>query len=305
MFGLGLLLSMLHLATTELVQANICTPAATPIITAPITGVSTSTQMIQVDGNAESNVFVNILDNGQLAASVTSDGSGNFGVGVSLVSGSNSLVAELTDGCGQTSSSAAVLATYTPPSPPPPPPKPTPTPPPQVVSIVNNTNPTIVLPAIAAPTITDSGKGLKLNLTNYPTTAATQPGTVTKTTLLDSVFVTGSTGVAANVAIVVNGKVVADVVSDANGNFGIRVPLEIGTNKVQFIATLGNKTVTRNLTYKRTALVAPLGTTSIITYIVSGGIVIALFGYILFVLARRRKKRESAKRGLSNAPARV
>jgi hypothetical protein len=305
MFSLGLIMGMLHLATAQTVEVNICHIPSTPVISAPLTGVDTVAQGIEVDGTADASTVVDILDNGQEAGSVSSDGSGNFGATIQLSSGSNSIVAEVANNCGQAIDSSAVLATYTPPPPPPPPKKaPAPvTPPPAVVSITESTSPAVILNQIAAPTASLPGKGLKLNLVSSNDAASAQAA-VSQSTSASSVVVSGSTGVAANVAVIVNGKVVADVLSDSSGHFSIRVPLSYGKNKVQFTATLGDKTITKTLKYTRTAAVTGLGLGMVTTSLISGAGAIVLLGLIIVRFYRRRKRREDKERNerFSHAP---
>ena len=236
------------------------------------------------------------MDNGQLVASLTSDGTGAFGTQVQLVSGSNSLVAQVGNACVPTVDSSAVAVTYTPPPPPPPPPNPPvpPSPAPAVVSIANNTNPAIVLPEIIAPTKSLSGAGLTLSLTSVSNGLTTQVGN--QMTTASSVFVTGSTGVAANVVVIVNGKVVADILSAKNGNFGVRVPLSVGKNTVQFKAILGDKTVTGSLNITHTVPGAALGLTAPIFYIPLLIVIIFWIGFFFILLARRRKRKEAEER---------
>jgi hypothetical protein len=314
MFGLGLILAMFHLGTAQTIQVNVCGMPATPVITAPANGTITAIQDMEVDGTADANITVNILDNGQLAGSTTADGTGVFGTTIPLVSGSNSIVAQVGNPCNPTVDSTAVSVTYnapippTPPTPPTPPPKKpaTPaTPAPKVVSVATNSNPATVLPEIAAPTATLSGKGLTLGITGTSNGLSTQPGN--QSTAAKSFFLTGSTGLQANVAIVVNGKVVADVLSSSNGSFGVRIPLSVGKNTIRITATLGDKTVTKGLTITRKTDGIALGLTSIIIY-TSLLLVVAFWVSFFFILAyRRRKRREEeerlAKEGMNNVPA--
>jgi len=307
MFGTALLLGMFHFASSESIQANICGLPDAPVITSPTAPVDTSTQELSIIGTATPNTTVSLLDNSTLAASLTSDGSGNFAGTVELVSGSNSIVAQVGNNCNQTAASTVVTATYTPPPPPPPPKKPVVVvPAPAVVAVTpTNNTPTVFIPIVTTPTQTLSGQGLKLQVTSTDTSTSPDQTPATKTVSSASVYVSGTTGVAANIAVVVNGKVVADIVSGSDGKFNILVPLSVGKNKIQLIATLGNKTVTRNLSYKRTASVVGAGTAMMITYIGTSVTILVLIGLILLSLKRRKSKKEREERERMNQHAPV
>jgi hypothetical protein len=281
-FGLGLLIGVLNLASGEVIQANVCPKPATPVIVLPVDGSTTGSASQLVEGTAGHNVAVAILDNDQLVASVTSDGSGDFAGTIQLVGGSNRIVARVTNDCSQIADSAPSVVTYTPTVPPYPPI----TPPPIVVPITSTSTPITIVPAVIAPTAALSGTGLKLTVTAYAGTDTTTTIPVGQSVTLDSIFVTGSTGVPANVVVVLNGKVIADLVSDRAGHFGLIVPLAIGENKIQFIATLGDQKLVKTLDYTRTAIITKIGPGG---YFLLGAELIAVFVVLVIPFLRRRK----------------
>jgi uncharacterized membrane protein len=74
------------------------------------------------------------------------------------------------------------------------------------------------------------------------------------------------------------------------------VPLSVGKNKIQLIATLGDKTITRNLSYTRTAPVTAIGAAMMITYIGTSIVIFVLVILVIVMLIRRRSKREREER---------
>lgn len=254
MYGIGLLLGLglTFFSTTTTIQTNICnTMPAAPVITSPASGTTTATQEATIGGTATADIAINILDNNQLVASTTADSFGNYGVDVQLSSGSNVLIAQAENNCNQTANSPSITVTYTPPVPPP-----TPTPPvvtptkkasvPAVVSVVAIHNNSASVTPVVSPSTTgqSTSSGLILDIySNYSrnTTAASE-------------FITGSTGIAANVQVVVNGQTIADSISGDNGYFVVRVPLSLGKNNVGFSATAGTSTITKNIQITRSPL---------------------------------------------------
>lgn len=243
MFGtIGLLLGLTFFSTTTTIQSTICsaTLPATPVITAPAGGSTTSTQDTTVSGTANDNITINIFDNSVLVSSTTADGSGNFGVSAALTTGTNTIVAQAESACGQTTNSSSVTVTYTPPVVPLTPPVVVTVP--EVVRVVeSHQSGAVVTPTVTTPAAVVAANGLTLNLNskNFSTSAA-------------SVFLSGSTAISANVEVVDNGNIVADILSDNSGHFSVRVPLSLGKNNIQFIATAGSTTITKNLVVTRT-----------------------------------------------------
>lgn len=104
-------------------------PSVAPVITSPAGGETYTSSSLSVKGTCEAGLVVSLQRNGSAAGSVVCDSTGSFSLLLTLVSGSNSLVAYDLDGLNQSSpASNTVTVTYAPPPPPSPTPIPTPAP---------------------------------------------------------------------------------------------------------------------------------------------------------------------------------
>ncbi|MEX2209406.1 MAG: hypothetical protein WD603_03760 [Patescibacteria group bacterium] len=80
---------------TVTVSGTVCHPdPATPVITAPTDGSTVGTNVIRVSGTATPNEVIRLLRNNADAGSTATDGSGQWSMLITLVSGSNTLVAK-------------------------------------------------------------------------------------------------------------------------------------------------------------------------------------------------------------------
>jgi hypothetical protein len=106
------------------VNASVCDPAAvTPSISSPVSGTAFNRPVITVSGTSTPDQPVAVYRNGTLAGTAAADAIGAFAVPITLVKGSNVLVAH------NCTDSAPVTVSYVPPPVPPPAPPPSPVPP--------------------------------------------------------------------------------------------------------------------------------------------------------------------------------
>lgn len=103
------------------VTAKVCEGAAAPAIIAPPDNTTTLIASTSIVGTANADEVITVYRNGLTAGSTTTDSTGNWTLTITLVAGTNLIVAE--NCIGQ----AGITITYNAPLPPPPP---TPTPPP-------------------------------------------------------------------------------------------------------------------------------------------------------------------------------
>jgi len=244
MFLTTMLFGLLSFATSTTIQTNICGLPSSPIITIPATSLTTSTESLLVQGTSTASQTVNILDNNQLEASVTSDSSGNYGANINLQSGLNTIVAQAENNCSQVANSSSVSATYNPPIPPPTNPPSTP-----ATTTSTSTIPTVTSIATTSSstppsnTAQTNSEGLSMVVFNpsisgsssskaTPIDPSAPPLIISKS----SILLSGNTGIQANVTVYNNKKIIANLESDSNGYFQVLVALNIGTNNFEFIA---------------------------------------------------------------------
>ncbi len=87
-------------------------PPLPPTITNPPNGSTVHVPSIQVDGTAESGTSVSLYRNGTLVGTVVATASGQFGLLIVLVAGTNSLTATATNSVGTSPSSLPVMVSF-------------------------------------------------------------------------------------------------------------------------------------------------------------------------------------------------
>lgn len=223
------------------IESQICPPFSAPVITMPTSDYQTEDNSAALAGTADAGVVVEITDNGGGVGATTAASDGSFNLTVPLGGGANGLQANVTNSCGTTKSSASVTITRIIPTPPPVPIPMSPNPttaqsPPAPPTVVGSLMPVPVAPALPVPA---------------PLTPPTLP--LTPPTILEpkagqrtskpytEVQGTAQAGVA--VQVLVNGRVVAQVIAGADGTFNIQVPLHAGTNTIQVQIVTSNNNI--------------------------------------------------------------
>jgi hypothetical protein len=251
MISVGLLLGRSLFLASQVVQLNVCTPPASPVITTPADGTVTVQATTLVSGTADAGTGITVRDNGQIVASVQSDTSGDFGVSVPLVVGSNQLIVTSSNACNDTADSSPVIVTrQVPPSPPPIPTPVSSTPASSGTSrLQGGSGPSSSVTPVAPTTPTSSG--LSLTLSNIPAAAYATAG---EHTTKESVLLSGYAPPGSTITITDNGRVIVQMKAGSDGYFSVRVPLELGRNVLVISATTADGgSVSKRLTYVRTA----------------------------------------------------
>lgn len=211
-------------AATSTIQVSVCSLPSAPTILSPADGTTTTESSIDVSGIAEASSTVHIVRNTQEVASVTVSAGGSYSASASLVLGSNSLHAYVSNPCGNSANSDTITVTRNqPPSQPP--------------SSGGGGSSTGGSGTTSSPGTTTSGDGTgSLGPTTTPET--TQPslhlssppdGTITSNPV---VIVKGETSADIKVTMYRGEKQMATILSDDAGFFSISVPLEPGNNDI-------------------------------------------------------------------------
>jgi hypothetical protein len=214
-------------AADTTVGVQVCnTVVGAPSVTDPAVDANTTESSITVSGTGPASTAIYHFRNGSQVGFVTSAGDGSYSLSVPLVVGSNVLHTSVLDECNQFVDSPAVTITRT---------------------AIPSTNP----PDSSGPAATTAGSSPATNTTGSASEPAAAPATDASglvTPVIDtpknidrlnaaSIVVTGRAKPLTLVKIYLNGKVVAEVLTDDQGRFSVSVSLAGGENHL--VATSG------------------------------------------------------------------
>jgi hypothetical protein len=248
--GIGLALAVILapsivFAATN-VQTKICNPFNAPSITAPASGSSTSNSSIHLVGYSSPGTVVNVLKNGSGSGATTAATDGTYGISVPLDTGSNSLVASVTNDCNTIKKSATFQALRV------------------AVATPVTATPTETTTTQATPTIKPTAKPEVTTLTTTPAPIETAASTAAAIETAkqeqaqkeiiaepragdvlsnERTWISGKTTATTKVDIYVNRTVAASVVSADDGIYGAMVNIRSGQNTIQVQATAADGTV--------------------------------------------------------------
>lgn len=254
-----------------------------PLITSPSSYSTATDTTVQIVGSASQDSAVSILNNTQIAGTVTPAVDKSFGFQATLLSGSNSFTVVSTNPCG-TKTSRAVTVTLS-----------------QVVS-----------PNIDTPTLSDSvdpsvgGRPVSGSSTAVVTPVlpavdphpqdtqlltATNPLSIELTGLKDeqtvssaSIYVAGTTSEPTAVVVKVNGILSASIDQTASGtSFGFSIPLNEGRNVVAVIANNGVHTIEQRIVVTKEVPAWYKTTTGTTVIAFSGLAILILIGVIILL----------------------
>jgi hypothetical protein len=222
--GLALIAVPLVSAASSVIQSQICLPFGTPTITTPAQDYTTQTPSATMSGTADPNAVVSATDNGTGDGVTTADSTGAYSISLPLSYGSNVLQTHVTNACDTVNSSNTV--TITRPAPVVPPTQTTTSPPEPTVS---NLQP-VVEPTSQNPTSSvSSGTPEPTQPYSSPIILAPLSGLVVTTPYA---LLTGEAIPGTAVQVLVNGQVVAQVITASNGIFSVSVSLVKGINSL-------------------------------------------------------------------------
>ena len=223
------------------IQSQICPPFGAPVLTMPASDYETEDNSAALAGTADAGMVVEITDNNTGVGATTAASDGSFNLTVPLSGGANDLRASVTNSCDTTKSSTSVTVTRIIPAPPP---VPIPTSPNPATSPSAPTPPTVVgglVPVPIAPTLPVPAP-LTPPTSPLPAPTILEPKAGQRTSKpYTEVQGTAQAGVA--VQVLVNGRVVAQVIAGSDGTFNTQVPLRVGTNTIQAQIVTGNNTI--------------------------------------------------------------
>lgn len=235
MFGLSLLLVLFPIFGATTISSTICDIPSTPTFVTQSATTTATTDIISAKTSPSTSVDVS--DNSQSIATLTSDSSGDFSLQVSLALGSNSFSATATNSCGSSASTHALVLTRDK------------APASSSSTSGSATEGSATSLAVSGSTTPSAKRALSLYL-QVPAAAHTSSGI---STAANSIFLGGSTSGAAQITIYDNGTQVASLTAANNGTFGVSVPLLMGVNHILIQVYSNGQTTTQTVTYVRTA----------------------------------------------------
>lgn len=275
------------------VTSTICTPLATPTITAPANKSKTRQSQVKVSGSASAGSKVTIKVDSSPKLRLTADTNDYYAGIVTLTNGTHTIIVTASTPCESRDSTAVTVTVSTPKPPTTPPKQPpqTPTTPP---------SPSGGGSFISPYRYQDQPSAVN----NQPSSRATKEGielTVNgirdgATTTDPAVEVWGSISKPGIIKIYVNGTLVASTL-EAASDYRLTIPLEEGTNRIKVVGTVGNVVVEKELTvYRQVAASQPeqgWWSWDKLLLLLLGLLLVSILWWFIIAWRRRKKEKEN------------
>jgi hypothetical protein len=216
------------------IQTSICGDFVAPTVISPLSGYSTQSSSVIVNGEADASLPVTIIKNGAPIAVTDVSSSGDYSISVPLSAGDNVFIAKETNGCGTVKESNPVTVQMIVPQQPEDGTVIEPTVSPQgVAPVIVPSTPTAVLNQ-PAPTQQQNTQGFRVPIISQPVSGTTYT--------VNRIWVTGTAEPLSIVTIYTNGNSVARVQASLTGEFGAVVELKTGVTTIEVGSEKDGKT---------------------------------------------------------------